>query len=100
MNDAGVPVGLAYTAREMIDDAHFKAREAVVRVPDGKGGSLAMQNVFPRLSASPGGVRGLGPALGQDTQEVLSHTLRYDNSRIAALAKSGVIGTEVERSTS
>ena len=96
MTEAGVPVGLAYTAREMVTDPHFAARESIVRVDDGKGGSLAMQNVFPRLSATPGKVRGLGPELGADTAAVLRDALGYDSDRIAALAESGIVGAEAQ----
>lgn len=96
MADAGVPVGLAYTAREMVEDPHFAARDSIVRVEDGKGGSLAMQNVFPRLSESPGQVRGLGPALGADTLAVLNEALGYDKDRIATLARKGIVGPEAQ----
>ncbi|MGR3493782.1 CaiB/BaiF CoA transferase family protein [Citreimonas sp.] len=88
--EAGVPVGLAYTAADMLEDPHFEARESVVRVEDPKHGTLAMQNVFPRLSESPGGVRALGPELGADTDAVLSR-VGYDADRIAALRERGVI---------
>jgi len=91
LSEAGVPVGLAYTAADMLDDPHFAARESVVRLPDPKRGSLAMQNVFPRLSDSPGQVRSLGPALGADTDDVLSSTLNYDAERIAQLREQGII---------
>ncbi len=89
--EAGVPVGLAYTAADMVDDPHFAARESIVRVPDPKRGTLAMQNVFPRLSDSPGEIRGLGPELGADTDDVLGTLLNYDAKRIAALRSDGVI---------
>ena len=91
MAAAGVPVGLAYTAEDMLDDPHFAARESIVRVPDPKRGSLAMQNVFPRLSRSPGRIRGLGPALGADTEAVLTEILSYPRERIDALRDAGII---------
>ena len=89
--EAGVPVGLAYTAEDMLDDPHFQARESVVRVPDPKRGSLAMQNVFPRLSETPGQIRSLGPELGADTDDVLGKTLNYDEDRIADLRAQNII---------
>lgn len=89
--EAGVPVGLAYTARDMLDDPHFSARQSVIRVPDPKRGSLAMQNVFPRLSESPGEIRGLGPALGEHSDEILKDTLGYDAQRVEALRGAGIV---------
>ena len=91
MSEAGVPVGLAYTAEDMLRDPHFAARESIVRVPDPKRGTLAMQGVFPRLSRTPGGVRGLGPALGAHTDEVLSEVAGYGHERIAELRAAGAI---------
>ncbi|TCP61858.1 formyl-CoA transferase/succinyl-CoA--D-citramalate CoA-transferase [Rhodovulum bhavnagarense] len=89
---AGVPVGLAYTAREMMADPHFAARESIVRVEDPKSGkTLAMQNVFPRLSESPGAVRALGPELGEATETILRDLLGYTDDRIAMLRDAGII---------
>ena len=91
LGEAGVPVGLAYTAADMLEDPHFKARGAIVRVADPERGSLAMQNVVPRLSDSPGRILGLGPALGADTENVLSGALKFDAARIAKLREQGII---------
>ncbi|MBB4303757.1 crotonobetainyl-CoA:carnitine CoA-transferase CaiB-like acyl-CoA transferase [Rhodobium orientis] len=89
---AGVPVGLAYTARDMMADPHFAARRSILEVDDPRhGGTLAMQNVFPRLSESPGTIRGLGPELGADTGEVLQGLLGYSAEKIAELEQSGII---------
>ncbi|MCG7599850.1 CoA transferase [Halomonas sp. McH1-25] len=89
--EAGVPAGLVYRAPEMLDDPHFQAREAIVEVADRHGQPLPMQNVFPRLSATPGRVRHVGPALGEHTEAVLKEWLRLDTTGIAALRDSGVI---------
>ena len=75
MNEAGVPVGLAFRAPEMLADPHFAAREAIVRVPRADGGMVAMQNAFPRLSETPGVVRAGGPRLGEHTEAVLADWL-------------------------
>ncbi|MEO0923517.1 MAG: CoA transferase [Pseudomonadota bacterium] len=95
LSEGGVPVGLAYTAKEMFEDDHFAARQSIIRVPDSKGGDLAMQNVFPKLSATPGSVRRLGPSLGADTRDVLHHLLGYDREKIKTLAGHKIIGPEV-----
>ena len=89
--EAGVPAGLTYRAHDMIEDPHFQARESIVRVEDPALGPTAMQNVFPRLSATPGGVETTGPALGEHTGAVLSGWLGYDAARLEALGEAGII---------
>src|SRR5690606_9723494 len=68
--DGGVPAGRIYRARDMLDDPHFAARNAIVRVAHPEFGDVAMQDVFPRLSETPGRVRHAGPELGEHNDEV------------------------------
>ncbi len=86
----GVPCGPVNTARDMLADAHIAAREAIVRVADPLLGEVAMQNVVPKLSDTPGGVRATGPALGAHTDEVLA-SLGLDAATRAELREKGVI---------
>jgi formyl-CoA transferase len=86
----GVPAGRIYTAREMFADEHFAARDAIVRLPHPEFGEFPMQNVFPRLTATPGKVRGLGPELGEHTEAELSR-LGFTAADIAGLRADGVI---------
>ena len=89
--EAGVPAGLTYKAPDMLDDPHFQARQSITRVEDPKIGPLAMQNVFPKLSASPGGIERTGPALGEHTDAVLAEWLGYDAAKIADLRTAHVV---------
>ena len=91
MVTSGVPVGGIYRAPDMLEDPHFRAREAIIRIAHPLFGKLAMQNVAPKLSASPGRVRNPGPELGEHTREVLKGILRLRPERIAELESSGVI---------
>jgi len=60
----------------MMADPHFAAREALVTVPDAEFGTVIMQGVFPKLSATPGSIRRPAPvAVGQDTDAVLERWL-------------------------
>lgn len=88
---AGVPSGLVYSAPEMLDDPHFRAREAITEVPDRQGRMLPMQNVFPKLSATPGQVRHVGPALSEHTEETLTDWLGLNPAEMADLRATGVI---------
>jgi formyl-CoA transferase len=86
LEGAGVPAGRIYRAEDMLRDPHMAARGSLVTVPDPTFGTLAMQNVAPRLSRTPGSVRWTGPALGEHTHEVLHDLLGYSDEEIAALA--------------
>ena len=89
--EAGVPAGLVYRAPDMLEDPHFQAREAIVEVPDHHGKPLPMQNVFPRLSTSPGSVRHVGPSLGEHTEAILSDWLNLGDAELDALRHDHVI---------
>ncbi|MGY2046634.1 CaiB/BaiF CoA transferase family protein [Methylobacterium sp. JK268] len=92
LDEHGVPRGDIYRAPEMLEDAHFKARQAIVEVLHPVLGTVKMQNVAPRLSETPGAVRSPGPDLGQHNGEVLGGLLGLDSARIEALQTRRVIG--------
>jgi formyl-CoA transferase len=89
---AGVPAGKIYRAPEMLADPHFKARETIVEVDHPRWGKVPMQNVFPKLSNTPGSIRRTASqAVGQDNAEVYGERLGLSSEDLAALAKRGVI---------
>ena len=87
----GVPAGNIYRAPEMLDDPHFAAREAIVEMPHPKYENFRMQNVAPKLSATPGGIEWVGPELGQHNEEVYGELLGMDSRAMADLAERGII---------
>jgi formyl-CoA transferase len=91
LHAGGVPAGSVYTAREMLADEHFAARRAIVELPHPELGDFPMHNVAPRLSATPGRLRWVGPDLGQHTDDVLRDVLSLDDERIASLRAAGAI---------
>ena len=91
LTDHGVPCGLIYTAPDMLQDPHFKARNAIVDVPHPVFGSLKMQNVAPRLSDTPGAVRHAGPELGEHTEDVLKGILGIASERLDDWRARGII---------
>ena len=86
-----VPAGFMYRAPEMLADAHFKARESIVRVAHKALGNIAMQNVTPKLSATPGRLRSAGPELGEHNDEILCGLLGLKPHEITALAAEKII---------
>jgi formyl-CoA transferase len=91
MRENGVPAGKIYRAPDMLDDPHFLARQAIVRVAHKTFGDVAMQNVVPKLSATPGAIRTTGPALGEHNDEIYRTLLGFDDARLRALQEMGVI---------
>jgi len=90
LEKAAVPSGRIYTAADIHADPHYAAREMIARhtLPD--GAPIDLPGVVPKLSATPGQTRWLGPALGEHTGEVLGG-LGIDAQRQAALKAAGVI---------
>jgi formyl-CoA transferase len=89
----GVPAGRIFRPADMMKDPHFQAREALLAFPDHpRWPGLTMQNVFPKLSETPGSVRSLAPEqVGQDNAEVLGGRLGLSDQELRALADAGVI---------
>ncbi|MFI5001413.1 MAG: CoA transferase, partial [Reyranellales bacterium] len=59
-----------YDIADVFDDPQFKARRAIVFVPDSELGTVRMQGVVPRFSETPGEVRRVGPTLGEHNEEI------------------------------
>lgn len=91
MAAARVPAGKVYTAKDIHDDPHYRAREMIVRQVTRDGWSLDVPGVVPKLAATPGTLRSPAPRLGEDTDAVLRE-LGLGDQAIAALRARGVIG--------
>jgi formyl-CoA transferase len=91
LEEFGIPSGLIYRTADMLEDPHFAARQAIVTTEHPVFGRLRMQNVAPRLSASPSSVRTPAPDLGQHNDEVYGQLLALDSETRAALRARGVI---------
>jgi succinyl-CoA--D-citramalate CoA-transferase len=91
MREASVPAGKLFTAKDMVEDPHYEARENVVIVEDPEIGPFPMQNVVPRLTETPGKVRWAGPALGQHNDEVYGELLKLSEEEQTALRERGVV---------
>jgi crotonobetainyl-CoA:carnitine CoA-transferase CaiB-like acyl-CoA transferase len=76
----------------MLDDPHYAAREALVDLASERWGAIKMQNVFPKLSSTPGSVRWTGPEkLGEHTEQVLTELLDLTPEQIEKLRSSGIV---------
>jgi formyl-CoA transferase len=88
--DAQVPSGKIYDIADIVNDVQYRVRGMIEQglLPDGQ--QMKVPGVVPKLMATPGGTRWLGPKLGEHTREVLAE-LGYDDARIAALKSRGII---------
>ena len=60
-------------------------------MPDPDLGRIAMHNIIPRLSETPGRLRTPAPSLGEHTEEILGE-FGIDRATLEELAREGVIG--------
>ena len=91
MEAADVPASKIYTIRDIVADAQYQAREMIRDIRLADGSALKVPGVVPKLSATPGGFEGGGPALGEHTDEILRE-IDYDAAAIAALRARGIVG--------
>ncbi len=88
---AEVPCGMVAAIDEIFQDPHYKARENIARIADPRIGNLAVPNVVPRLTGTPGHIDTLGPALGAHNAEVYGELLEMTAADLDTLEKEGVI---------
>ncbi|MDM0015166.1 CoA transferase [Variovorax sp. J22P168] len=79
-----------YSIADVAADPHFLARRSIVRVDDEEIGSMAMHDVVPRFSRTPGQVRSAGPRLGADNESVFAE-IGISASELARLTERGVV---------
>jgi crotonobetainyl-CoA:carnitine CoA-transferase CaiB-like acyl-CoA transferase len=86
-----VPCGPLLSIDQIFTDPHYKARENLKTIQDPRAGEITVPNVVPRLTATPGRIDHLGPALGTSTDDILGGLLHMAQSQIDALRAKGVI---------
>jgi crotonobetainyl-CoA:carnitine CoA-transferase CaiB-like acyl-CoA transferase len=86
MRAASVTVGPVYTIADAMVDPHFRTREIIVDVADAELGRIAMHNIAPRLSNTPGAFRRPAPNLGEHTDVILAEA-GFDAAAIADLRR-------------
>jgi formyl-CoA transferase len=89
--EAGVPAGRVYSAKDIHEDPHYRARDMILRQETRDGYALDVPGIVPKLSATPGTIRRPAPHVGDDTDEILRQA-GYSTEQIAALRKKGTIG--------
>jgi formyl-CoA transferase len=90
LHEAQVPAGRIYTARDIAEDPHYRARGMVEAVTTAEGLRLEVPGIVPKLSATPGAIRHRAPRLGEDTEAVLRE-IGVTVEQLAALRERGIV---------
>ncbi len=90
LDAASVPAGRIYTVADIAADPHYQARGMIEQVQMSDGTSMAVPGIVPKLSRTPGGHRRNAPALGQDTDAVLSN-MGLTPEQIQTLKDQGIV---------
>jgi crotonobetainyl-CoA:carnitine CoA-transferase CaiB-like acyl-CoA transferase len=85
---AGTPV---LSGADLIKDDHILARELVVTLDDPELGSVRMQGVVPKFSATPGAVRHAGRKLGADNERVYRSIFGLTAVEYQDFQKGGIV---------
>ncbi|WP_371816370.1 CaiB/BaiF CoA transferase family protein [Roseateles sp. DAIF2] len=86
----GVPAGKVYTARDIAEDPHYRARDMLLTQRTQSGEELLVPGIVPKLLGTPGGLHRAAPTLGGDTDAVLRE-VGLSEAQIAALRERGVV---------
>jgi crotonobetainyl-CoA:carnitine CoA-transferase CaiB-like acyl-CoA transferase len=86
----GVPASLIYSIADIFEDPQYRAR-GNIRMTDSRIGEIAIPDVVPRLSGTPGEIRWLGEGLGAQNEEIFKGLLELSHAEIDDLRTSGVI---------
>ena len=90
LGEAKVPAGRVYTAGDIVEDPHFRARDMILKQVTRDGYTVDVPGVVPTLLGTPGSVRASAPRLGDDTDAVLGE-IGFSEQDIAALRGRKVV---------
>ena len=91
LSEADVPSGPIYSAAEMLTDPHYRARGVFEDADLGGGDKVKLPRMAPRLEATPGEMRWIGPALGEHNTDIYGRLLGYPAAELERLSREGVI---------
>ena len=86
-------LGPVLSIADILENEQYRARGTITEVEHPILGPLQMQDVIPRLGATPGRIRSIAPRLGQHTAEILA-SVGYSPEQLAEMREEGVIALE------
>lgn len=85
-----IPFSKIFTIQDIVNDPHFRAREAIVRLPDPDLGSVPAPCHVPRFSGYAPGAPRTGPSVGEHNEEIYAR-VGLTRQDMATLRAHGVI---------
>ncbi|MEY3573191.1 MAG: hypothetical protein RJA77_1106 [Pseudomonadota bacterium] len=85
-----VPVGRIYTAKDIAEDDHYRARDMILETQAYDGLPVHQPGIVPKLSETPGQIRSRAPRIGEHTQQVLEEA-GFTPHQIAELRAQSII---------
>lgn len=90
--EKGVPSGLIYSAKDIVQDPQYKAREMIIDVDHPVLGKFPMPGIVPKLGRTPGKVKHPGSEVrGKHNQEIYKGLLDYSEEKLQELTKKTII---------
>jgi formyl-CoA transferase len=90
LGEVRVPAGKVYTAQDIAEDPHYRARDMILTQQTREGYEVEVPGIVPKLMGTPGSVRSAAPRLGEDTDAVLRE-IGLTEDQIAALRARKVV---------
>jgi CoA:oxalate CoA-transferase len=89
--EARVPVGPSYNAKEILENEHLIARGYFIDIDHPEIGRAKYPAPCYRLSRTPWKIKRPAPFLGQHNQAIFSERLGYSKEELTILSQTGVI---------
>ena len=90
LQSISVPAGRIYSAKDIAEDPHYRARGVIETIESADGLKVEMPGIIPKLSQNPGQIRHRAPTLGEHTESILMQH-GFTAEQIQTLKDAGVL---------
>ncbi|MBT2686915.1 CoA transferase [Bacillus sp. ISL-47] len=92
LEEKGVPSGLIYNAKDILEDPQYKEREMIIKVEHPELGEFPMPGIVPKLSRTPGEVKHAGAEImGKHNIEIYCKLLGFNEEKLEELKRNHII---------
>ena len=92
LNKARIGCSRIFSTRDQYSDEHYNAREMTVPVLDRQSGvPIRVYGVVPKMSFTPGRIWRGAPSVGEDTTEILTRLLGFDEADVKSFYDEEII---------